>query len=93
MRSKLLLTLAIGLLLAAFPDLGMVVFGIVCSAISAVIVVIALIKAHLTLVCCIAAVALLARAYPAAFPRAGRWLARAVVDSVASVMPQKSDNA
>jgi hypothetical protein len=92
MRSKLLLTLATIFLLAAFPTLGLIVFGLACSVISGVIAAISLAKAHLTFICCLAAVALFARAYPAVFPRAGRWLARAVADSVASVMPQKTDN-
>jgi hypothetical protein len=93
MRSKLTLILALGLLWAAFPSLGMVIFGLVCSVIGSVIALVALVKAHLTLICCTGAVALLARAYPAAFTKAARWLGRAVADSVAAVMPQKADEA
>ncbi|MFS0691714.1 hypothetical protein [Streptomyces nitrosporeus] len=93
MRSKLALILALGLLWAALPSLGMVLFSIVCSVISAVLVVVALVKAHVALICCIGAVAVLARTNPTAIPRATRWLARAIADSVAAVMPQKTDKA
>ncbi|MFJ9381929.1 hypothetical protein [Streptomyces sp. NPDC101455] len=91
MRSKLLLLVALVFLAVAFPTAAWAVYEMLCLAIAAVLIAVAWIKIHLTLVCSLVALALLLRAYPAAFLGTARWLGRAVAESVRTVMPQPTE--
>ncbi|MDW4912469.1 hypothetical protein [Streptomyces californicus] len=89
MRSKLGFLLALVLLSFAFPTATMLAFQSLCSAVSAVMIAAAWVQANLSLVCFAGSLGALLYFFPDVFRRTARWLGRALVDSVRSVMPQE----
>ncbi|MGW7316331.1 hypothetical protein [Streptomyces sp. NPDC054865] len=86
MRSKLALLVALALLAIAFPSAALLIFQALSVTVAGVFIAVAWVQAHLSLVCFVGAVVLLARTYPDTFRRAVRGLARSVVDAVRFVM-------
>lgn len=88
MRKLKLLTYALVLLALAHPPLVQPVLGTLGVALGLVVATAAWIGANLSLTLTIAAVAVLARAFPGTFGRSARWTLRALLTSAASVAPK-----
>ncbi|MFI5857494.1 hypothetical protein [Streptomyces parvulus] len=92
MRSKLGLLLALGLLAIAFPNATMLLFETLCMIVSAVMITVAWVTAHLSLVCFVGSVSVLLYFFPGTFRRAAQWLGRALADAVRTVFPQQTQS-